>query len=61
MVSNYFADAKPLHYVTVNSFNIDVHEVTNAQFAAFVKATGYKIFAEQELNPKDFPGVLQTN
>lgn len=57
MGSNDFPDAKPLHTVTVNSFWMDAHEVTNAQFAAFVKATGYKTVAEQQLNPKDYPGV----
>lgn len=31
----------------VASFDIDVHEVTNAQFAAFVAATGYVTVAER--------------
>lgn len=57
MGSNDFPDAKPLHHVTVNSFYMDAHEVTNAQFAAFVKATGYVTVAEQKLNPADYPGV----
>lgn len=57
MGTNDFPDAKPVHKVTVNSFYIDAHEVTNAQFAAFVKATGYKTVAEQQLDPKDYPGV----
>ena len=54
---NDFPDAKPLHTVTVNSFLIDEHEVTNAQFRAFVNATGYVTVAERKLNPADFPGV----
>ncbi len=33
--------------VTVVAFQIDTHEVTNAQFAAFVSATGYKTLAER--------------
>lgn len=57
MGSDDFADSKPVHAVTVNSFYMDEHEVTNAQFAAFVKATGYITVAEQPLNPADFPGV----
>lgn len=31
----------------VGAFSIDVHEVTNQQFAAFVEATGYVTLAEQ--------------
>lgn len=57
MGSNSFQDAQPLHQVTVNSFYMDVHEVTNAQFEAFVKATGYVTVAERPLDPKDFPGA----
>src|SRR3954469_26008817 len=57
MGSNDFPDSKPVHAVTVNSFYMDEHEVTNAQFAAFVKATGYVTVAEQPLNPADYPGV----
>ena len=57
MGSNDFSDSKPVHKITVNSFYMDAHEVTNAQFAAFVKATGYKTVAEQQLDPKDYPGV----
>jgi len=57
MGSNDFPDAQPLHTVTVNSFWMDEHEVTNAAFAAFVKATGYQTVAERKLNPADFPGV----
>lgn len=52
-----FIDAQPVHEVEVDDFWMDEHEVTNAQFAVFVKATGYKTIAERELNPKDFPGV----
>lgn len=55
-----FADAQPVHAVRVNGFWIDEHEVTNAQFAQFVKATGYKTVAEKALDPKDFPGVNPT-
>jgi formylglycine-generating enzyme required for sulfatase activity len=57
MGSDEFEDALPLHTVQVSAFWIDAHEVTNAQFAAFVKATGYKTVAERPLDPKDYPGV----
>ena len=39
-------DEFPQHPVTVNGFWMDETEVTNAQFAAFVKATGYVTTAE---------------
>ena len=38
---------KPQHKVTLDEYLIGKTEVTNAQFAAFVKATGYKTTAEQ--------------
>lgn len=57
MGSSNFEDSKPLHQVELNSFYMDEHEVTNAQFAEFVKETGYVTVAERELDPKDFPGV----
>lgn len=40
-------DEYPAHNVEVKGFWMDRHEVTNAQFTAFVKATGYKTTAEQ--------------
>ena len=57
MGSNNFADSKPLHNVTVHRFYMDDHEVTNARFAQFVKATGYITVAERPLNAADYPGV----
>ncbi len=50
-------DAQPVHRVRVNGFWMDRTEVTNAQFAAFVSATGYRTIAEREPDPKDFPTV----
>jgi len=40
-------EEKPAHRVRVDGFWIDRTEVTNAQFAAFVRATGYVTTAEQ--------------
>jgi len=40
----------PTHKVHVDSFWIDEHDVTNAEFAKFVKATGYKTTAEQPID-----------
>jgi formylglycine-generating enzyme len=55
--SDPMADARPVHRVTVKPFWMDVHEVTNDQFAAFVAATGYVTVAERPPNPDDFPGA----
>ncbi|MCD8740690.1 formylglycine-generating enzyme family protein [Mucilaginibacter roseus] len=41
-------DEFPKHKVTVNGFWMDATEVTNAQFARFVKATGYVTTAERK-------------
>lgn len=57
MGATEFADASPVHEVTVGGFWMDEHEVTNAQFARFVAATGYQTIAERPLDPKDFPNV----
>lgn len=40
-------DEYPLHPVTVEGFWMDATEVTNAQFARFVEATGYVTTAER--------------
>ena len=41
-------DEYPKHKVTVDGFWMDATEVTNAQFKAFVKATGYVTTAEKK-------------
>lgn len=41
---------KPGHRVSVDGFFIDVTEVTNAQFGAFVEATGYVTVAERPID-----------
>ena len=41
-------DEYPKHQVKVNSFYMDITEVTNAQFKAFVDATGYITTAERK-------------
>lgn len=42
------ADEFPRHKVKVSAFYMDKHEVTNAEFRAFVKATGYITTAERK-------------
>jgi formylglycine-generating enzyme len=45
------------HIVRVEGFWIDRHEVTNAQFARFVAATGYVTSAERGGDPKVHPNL----
>jgi formylglycine-generating enzyme required for sulfatase activity len=40
-------DEKPAHTVTLETFEMDMFEVTNADFAKFVEATGYQTEAEK--------------
>jgi sulfatase modifying factor 1 len=47
MGSAEFDDALPIHKVQVDGFWMDRTEVTNAQFAAFVQATGYVTVVER--------------
>jgi len=41
-------DERPVHPVVLDSFWIDRHEVTNRQFAEFVRATGWVTRAERD-------------
>jgi formylglycine-generating enzyme required for sulfatase activity len=50
-------DEHPAHAVTLAAFKMDETEVTNAQFAAFVKATGYVTIAERQPNAASYPGA----
>jgi formylglycine-generating enzyme len=49
-----YPEEGPPRETTVDGFWIDPHEVTNAQFADFVKATGYVTLAEQPVDPAAF-------
>ena len=49
-----YAEEGPQRETTVGGFWIDPHEVTNAQFAAFVNATGHVTSAEQSVDPAAF-------
>src|SRR6185503_21280372 len=55
MGSNEKQHEGPVHRVTVEGFWMDATEVTNAQFAEFVKATGYVTNAEKVPKLEDFP------
>jgi len=54
-------DARPIHRVYVDGFLMDKTDVTNAQFAAFVKATGYITIAERKPRAADFPDAPPEN
>lgn len=56
-----FTDAGPPHQVQLDGFWLDKTEVTNAQFARFVKATGYKTIAERKPKQEDFPTAPPEN
>ena len=49
------AEEWPAHKVMLDAFHMDETEVTNAQFKAFVAATGYKTQAERPFKQSDFP------
>jgi sulfatase modifying factor 1 len=55
------ADARPIHRVYVDAFWMDRVEVTNEQFAAFVKATGYVTVAERVPTKAEFPDAPPEN
>lgn len=55
MGSNFAPHEGPVHEIAVDGFWMDEHEVTNAQFAEFVKATGYITMAEKTPRIEDFP------
>lgn len=54
---NFYPEEAPCRQVRVGGFLIDPTPVTNAQFAAFVAATGYTTFAERAPDPASYPGV----
>lgn len=54
----FYPEERPRRRVRVDPFWIDDTPVTNAEFAAFVAATGYRTFAEVAPDPADYPGML---
>ncbi len=54
-------DARPVHRVFISPFYMDAAEVTNKEFAAFVKATGYITIAEKKPTKEEFPDVPDEN
>ncbi len=54
-------DALPVHRVSVDGYWMDQTEVTNEQFEAFVKATGYVTVAEMKPTREEFPMAPEEN
>ena len=54
-------DARPVHRVKVDGFYMDLTEVTNKEFAAFVAATGYVTVAETKPTRQEFPDAPEEN
>ena len=55
--TQFYPEEAPVHTVAVAPFAIERHPVTNAQFAEFVAATGYRTVAEIPPDPAQFPGA----
>ena len=53
----HYPEEKPVHSVAVDGFWIDATPVTNAQFRAFVEATGHVTWAEIPPKSEDYPGA----
>ena len=50
-----YPEERPAREMTVDSFWMDQTEVTNKQFAEFVKATGYITLSERTPSKEDYP------
>lgn len=54
---DFYPEEAPVHQETVGPFLMDRHPVTNAEFAAFVRDTGYVTLAELPPDAADYPDV----
>jgi len=55
--TGFYPEEAPVHTVSVGAVAVERHPVTNAQFAEFVHATGYRTVAERPMDPALYPGV----
>jgi formylglycine-generating enzyme required for sulfatase activity len=54
---HHYAEEAPARDVAVDGFWMDLHPVTNRQFARFVRETGWVTFAELPPDPELYPGA----
>lgn len=57
----FYPEEAPVRDVPIEGFWIDRYAVTNAEFAKFVRKTGYVTVAERPPNPADYPGAPPEN
>jgi sulfatase modifying factor 1 len=55
--TSFYPEEAPIHTVAVSALAVEGHPVTNAQFDAFVRDTGYSTVAEQSIDPALYPGA----
>ncbi len=58
---DHYPEEAPTHECSVDAFWIQPRQVTNAQYAEFVSATGYVTVAERRLNVDDYPDAPPEN
>ena len=56
-----YPEEAPVRPVSVEDFSIDACPVTNAEFAAFVAATGHRTLAERGPSAEDYPPGFDTS
>lgn len=54
---DHYPEERPRHRTHVGAFAIEACAVTNAQFAAFVRETGFVTTAETPIDPASAPGM----
>jgi formylglycine-generating enzyme required for sulfatase activity len=57
----HYREERPVRRVAVDGFRIDLHPVTNREFAGFISSTGYVTVAERPLDPSLYPGAPAEN
>ena len=58
---DHYPEEAPVHSVSVDGFWMDKFQVTNAQFAMFVRDTGYVTMAERPPDPELYPDAPEEN